>query len=670
MAALLAGLETVLYMSNRLQVYYSRYFVDSPSFNLSSKVVSNLEDALIRSFAILLDFLGRVLHTFKQNSATRALKSFWRIDNYEELEKKCKELDQEVYRDASVCDQELATRDRQQIMSQLRDALKELEDQREFKASLNTLHDKFDFSRLPTAKGAAFDSYEEGQSTECLQGTRIKLLKDITDWADSRNGKPIYWINGMAGTGKSTISQTVAHNLQKRGRLGASFFFKRDEADRRNASRLITTLAFQLAANVPSMRHSIFDSLDRRPDILQKAPIDQITDLIYGPLTSLSPDKQIFIVIDALDECDNRDVRTVFSLLRRLSRTDASACIRLFITSRPDYPVLKEFHNIRGAYQDMILHEVERSDIEADIDIYLAHHFQQLRKDRSTLPPIQQLAPDWPGQDVYRTLVQRAVPLFIFAATICRLVADPTDDPDSQLSRIMQPQAGSTQLEQTYMPVFQQLMQSTSRDERAVAQDYMGILGPVITFADRLSVISMSKLLQVKATTISQRLLLLRSVLNVPEDPNTPVRTFHASFQDFLTNPDRHNSPFWINKQQTHKFLATKCLELLSNSGQLRENICNQESLGVKRSDVRDEHISTAIPAEIAYACLHWVYHLREAGESLLNDGTAYRFLRVHLLHWIEALSWLGNLSSFVSLLASLRTLTDVSQIPVYYINV
>ena len=661
MAALLAGLETVFYTPNRLRLYYPTYFIHNLSSGLDSEAVSNLEDALIRTYAVVLGFLGRAIHTLQQNSAKRAVKSIWKIDDYEDLERKCKEMEQEAYRDASVCDQKLAAQDRQHIMTRLKDGLKILEDQREIRASLNTLHNRFDYGRLPIAQGAAFDSYEEGQNAQCLPGTRVKLLQLIIDWFNNPDSKQIYWVNGMAGTGKSTISRTVARDLQKQGRLGASFFFKRNEADRRNASKLFTTLAAQLAENVPSIQPSIFDLLDKHPGILQKAPIDQFDDLILTPLTNLSRDERIFIVIDALDECDHKDVRVIFPLLRRVSQINAGARVRLFVTSRPDYSVLLGFTKIKEAYQEMILHEIERSDIESDIDLYLRHCFQQLREDRCKLPPLQRLAPDWPGPDTHRTLVRRASPLFIFATTIYRLIADPTDDPDSQLLRIIQQQEGLNQLEQTYMPVFQQLMQSTSRDEKAVAQDFMNVLGPIVTFADPLSVISMSKLLQTKATTISQRLLMLRSVLKVPQDPDTPVRTFHASFRDFLVDSTRHESPFWINEQHTHDFLAVKCLELLSDPCHLKENICNQESLGVKRRDVRDEDISAAIPAEVAYACRQWVYHLREAGQNLVDDGTVHRFLRTCFLYWIEALSWLGSLSSIISFLSLLRSLATVS---------
>ena len=661
MATLLTCLETALYMSYRLQLYL-KYFLRLPNL----VAASNFEEVLVRSYATILDFLSRAIHTFQRNSATRTFKSFWRFEDYDALEQKCKEMGQEADVDASICERELAAQDRQKFADQLREALREIEKLPEIRDSLNNLHDKLNFSRLPIAKGAAFDSYEGEQNTECLQGTRTKLLRDIADWINSSDGKPIYWINGMAGTGKSTISQTVARNLQKQHRLGASFFFKRDEADRSNASKLVTTLAFQLAANVLSIRHVIFDSLDRQADVLQKAPIDQFKDLIYAPLTSFPRHERTFMVIDALDECDNKDFRTIFFLLRQLSQTDASAHIRLLVTSRPDYPVLINFMKIKDAYQDMILHEIERSDIEADIDMYLGHHFQQLREDRSNLPLIQHLDPDWPGRDIHQKLVQRAVPLFIFAATICRMIADPTDDPNSQLLRILQQGAGLTQLEQTYMPVFQQLIHSTSRDVGSVAREFIDIIGPTITLADPLPAISMSRLFQINDKVISQRLSLLHSVLHVPKDPAMPVRTFHASFREFLIDPDRSQSPFWVNEQQTHEYLTTKCLELLNGPDRLRKDICDQRCLGVSRSDVRDKDISIAIPADVAYACRHLVYHVHKANQSLVDDGPVHQFLQTHLLHWIEALSWLGSLSSVVRFLSLLTNLANVGLISHY----
>ncbi|QSS61482.1 hypothetical protein I7I51_03657 [Histoplasma capsulatum] len=73
---------------------------------------------------------------------------------------------------------------------------------------------KIDLDKLQITKGAAFDSYGI-QHDECLQGTRKELLQEIDHWVESPNGKCIFWLNDIAGTGKSTISRTVEKHLKK-----------------------------------------------------------------------------------------------------------------------------------------------------------------------------------------------------------------------------------------------------------------------------------------------------------------------------------------------------------------------------------------------------------------------------------------------------------------------
>ncbi len=69
---------------------------------------------------------------------------------------------------------------------------------------------KVDVVKLPIAKGASFDSLEEEHNARCLPNTRSELLSQVMEWAEDEDGKPIFWLNGMAGTGKSTIARTVA----------------------------------------------------------------------------------------------------------------------------------------------------------------------------------------------------------------------------------------------------------------------------------------------------------------------------------------------------------------------------------------------------------------------------------------------------------------------------
>ncbi|GAM42231.1 WD repeat protein [Talaromyces pinophilus] len=114
-----------------------------------------------------------------------------------------------------------------------------------------------DLMGLPVAEGAEFGNYMGQREEECLQGTREDLLHKVKEWAVLPEGKSMFWLNGLAGTGKSTISRTVARNFQKQGLLGASFLFKRGEGDRGNAARFFPTIARQLLTGIPELRNAI-----------------------------------------------------------------------------------------------------------------------------------------------------------------------------------------------------------------------------------------------------------------------------------------------------------------------------------------------------------------------------------------------------------------------------
>jgi ABC-type glutathione transport system ATPase component len=141
-------------------------------------------------------------------------------------------------------------------------------------------------------------------------------------------------MRGKAGTGKSTISRTIASSLSKKGVLGGSFFLKRNEAERGNAKRLFPTLAKQLAnSHVSSrMEAGILKALRDIPDISEKNLGDQFENLILQPLLAINDGAAVtvIIVIDALDECDQaKDIQTILNLFSQVKGSSALQ-LRLF----------------------------------------------------------------------------------------------------------------------------------------------------------------------------------------------------------------------------------------------------------------------------------------------------------------------------------------------------
>ena len=163
------------------------------------------------------------------------------------------------------------------------------------------------------AHGAA---YQHGNRRGCLRGTRETVLNEIESWAKDFDASPVFWLNGLAGTGKSTIAQTAAERVFADGLLGASFFCSRDFEDRSDLHFIFPTLAFQLAHKYPDFRSHLVSLLQSNPDVVDESLYSQMEKLIAKPLQSA--DLSTVIVIDALDECkDEEPSSAILSVLGR-----------------------------------------------------------------------------------------------------------------------------------------------------------------------------------------------------------------------------------------------------------------------------------------------------------------------------------------------------------------
>jgi hypothetical protein len=83
-------------------------------------------------------------------------------------------------------------------------------------------------SFLPIATDAPFNALVHQFEPICLQQTRTELLDDIAQWIDGHDTPCVFWLNGMAGTGKSTVARTVARTCHEKGMLGPASSFQEE----------------------------------------------------------------------------------------------------------------------------------------------------------------------------------------------------------------------------------------------------------------------------------------------------------------------------------------------------------------------------------------------------------------------------------------------------------
>jgi hypothetical protein len=541
------------------------------------------------------------------------------------------------------------------------------------RAEVLDLGQKLTLFELPIAKDAAFNSHAEEHNARCHPDTRVELLRRVKEWAEDPYGQCIFWLKGMAGTGKSTISRTVAQSFADNGQLGASFFFKRGEGNRGNAALFFTTVAAQLIAKEPALEISIRAAIDADPGISGRTLKEQFDKLVLEPLDKLTGDpgepRIIVMVVDALDECEERDVRNI---IHRLSQAKnlTKVKLRVFITSRPELPIRLGFSDIKGKYQDMVLHEVPKPIIEHDIAAFLEDELARIRDDyNKSVAQDRQLPLDWPSSETVQSLVHMADRLFIFAATVCRFIKDRrSGSPEQQLKKVLtyQTRSQKSKLDATYLPVLNQLLSGlTDSEKQDLVYEFRRVVGSIVLLEEPLSTSSLAHLLGIDKHDIDCRLDLLHSVLSIPSDPDSPVRLLHLSFRDFLVDPDkRETNPFWVDEKKTHKRIAGKCIQLMSISKCLRKNICNLQGPGTFQSEIDSQIIDGCLPAEVRYACRYWVYHLEQSKRGVCDNGPVHVFLQEHLLHWLEAMSLLGNASESITIITTLQSILEVFQFP------
>ena len=516
---------------------------------------------------------------------------------------------------------------------------------------------------LPYATDAPFNSYSRQHEPTCLPGTRVDVLQKISKWADGEDERCIFWLNGLAGTGKSTIARTIARKYFERDRLGASFFFSRGGGDVGRAGQFFTSVAIQLANKSPALNRHVCEAIAECSAITGQSLRDQWRQLILRPLLRLdgnSSPSSLVLIVDALDECEGEDdIRMIIQLLAE-ARSIKAIRLRVFITSRPEIPIRYGFYQVPGTeHQDFVLHNVSPAIVDHDISIFLEYSLKIIGEERA-------LGAGWPGERVISVLVQKARGLFIWAATACRFIREGRRFAVNRLDMMLQGDtstiAPEKHLDEIYITVLENSVchDYTEQEKGDANKTLREVLGSVVLLSSPLSADSLARLLHRPKQDVDQTLEDLHAILDVPEDRARPLRLHHPSFRDFLLNKDRcGDSHFWVDEKQTHWALANNCMRLMSTS--LKRDICGLCTPGVLATDIEISIVEQCIPPEVQYACLYWVQHLQCSGVQLY-DNDVYQFLQEHFLHWVEALSLMGKMSHGAILVRTLESMLTVSR--------
>jgi hypothetical protein len=489
----------------------------------------------------------------------------------------------------------------------------------------------------------------------CLPGTRKELLNDIMNWfAD--DGPSVYWLRGLAGTGKTAIARSVADLAKQQGLLGASFFFSRTDTARQQAGAVLPTITYQLAKWRPALRQPLCGAINSDREIAQCTMKEQVECLFVRALSGIaSPVPRALLVVDALDECnkigDYEGGQLVPLLVGCLGRLPFS--LKVFITSRDEPSIRRMFESLPSQHslRQAALHiDIEEKIVNADIEFYLTNELRSISPDE----------PAWPPADDITELTHRASGLFVYAVTIVKYIRSDSVvvAPMTLLKEVLSTSRNDGQsryrdLDILYLKVLDKA--ATAPDGGSSDRLCAGIRDAAASLVLVKEPLSWRALASVADLPMSALEVLGSIIL---ESADGTIRPFHASFEDFIVDVTRCTNPaYHVNAAHHHERLARRCFTIMNKA--LYYDICNLSQPGTPNDKLPDLEsvLQGVVPAELRYACIHWAAHLSQARspDSCLRDELT-KFCKEHLLHWFEVMSLISRLSSCDDILAASLT--------------
>ncbi|KAF5344466.1 hypothetical protein D9758_014162 [Tetrapyrgos nigripes] len=481
--------------------------------------------------------------------------------------------------------------------------------------------------------------HEVGQRAECIEGTRKEILDNIMNWAGDGSSTTMtgYWMCGMAGTGKSTIAQSVCLGLKRKGLLGGEFFCSRQIEECHDYHKVIPTIAYQLASRNAKYQQALCDVLNEDLQLASKEPQYQVTKLLIDPWKRVvsrgeSPFLAPVIVIDALDEC--KDISLVLEFIVPAIKKQELPGLKFFLTSCPEQHIKKHFdldaiQQERLYVQKFYLHNVEKSIVRKDISLFLEKGLIGLGISKDKL-------------DI---LVERSGALFIYAATLVKYLAGGGHRASSRLEKVLNvkgsPDKIQTQmLDELYTQILSDSLDKLSPEEK---DQSIRIIHTVIMTGTPVSCQIIADLLDYKVQDVKATISELQSVLYT-SGPEELIYTFHASFADYITSKDRA-ADLHCNAPEHHSVLARGCFDEMERK--LHFNICNLPSSFLSDSEVAglEEAITQKLGGAVWYSCIFWGYHLTEGEKPSVEME---KFLQKKILFWIEAMNLKGKMSECI----------------------
>ncbi|WQF90413.1 Putative NACHT nucleoside triphosphatase, WD40/YVTN repeat-like-containing domain superfamily [Colletotrichum destructivum] len=521
-------------------------------------------------------------------------------------------------------------------------------------------------------------NYNEPQRNRCLadlrltdprdEKTRIEdtkggLLKgayqwildheDFRRWRDDKQSR-LLWIKGDAGKGKTMLLCGIIDDLSKsqgqskpkfknlwrpiRPQLLSFFLCQETSLNLNNATAVLRGLMYRLIDQQPPLIQHIEKAYEHIGKQLFEG--DDAFYKLSRILASMLCDplaKRCYLVVDALDECRRDQQQLLDFIMKSVSHYPA----KWIVSSRNRLDI--EPAMWLDDSRTRVSLELNEKHVTQALNTFINHRISKLpllRSDTST------------HKDVRREILSRAEGNFLWVDMVTRELQ--AVEPSRMLGILKEIPSG-------LMPFYDTMMAKVRNQSREHIQRCIQLLS-MATVAYRPLTLQelgvLSKAHQNASREGDVRWLVDRCAAFLTIDQHGCVYLLHQSVKDYFTSSP--NSILEASLAAIHHTMALQSIEEMQCT--LRRNVYNldypgsQPPLGGPNPDPL---------ASIRYSCLNWVNHLVDGTKNpqdFTDGGVVDRFLRSHLLHWLEALSLLRSLPNGILILSKLSALLQLNQ--------
>ena len=170
------------------------------------------------------------------------------------------------------------------------------------------------------------------------------VIEEVDKWYQDPNGSKIFWLTGAPGTGKSAVAAWIRDNRRE---IAAYHFCDINSEEKRNASKLVRSISYQLSTQLPYYEEKLKSLPIQEFANEYKEAYTLFDKLIVQPLTENFPDpgRAVVVLIDALDEATYKGNNEIVLFLSRCA-DKTPTWLRFLVTSRPEQEITSSLQTL------------------------------------------------------------------------------------------------------------------------------------------------------------------------------------------------------------------------------------------------------------------------------------------------------------------------------------